>query len=97
MEITINNKRFFLHPRKKPYDFYGVKKSLYDCYQNPSAVKVAIYEEWKNYCKTVKGFDFCITSYNTFHFCVAFKFWLPDGLYLAHITPSCNHLYRELS
>lgn len=96
MYKEINGVTFKFHQRAKAPDFYGCKTDIYQAYSRPSAKKVAIFNEWKTTASKFDPTAFYITSYNTYTFSLAFEFWYEGMLYLANITPTCNHLYQLL-
>lgn len=80
-------------------------KSLTTCYDKPSALKRAIYEDWR--CKAETDFGvpsgasgaygtgaFGVESHNVWHIIIGFYFeWLGHTWY-AEITPRHNRLYK---
>ena len=96
------NKDFTVHPRKRIssaplYDRAGrpMPWRLYQVYGSYSQAKQRAWDYCWKLCNKYNGTNFCITSYNSFSFCVAFDFLHPEtGEYMtARITPSYNHAY----
>ena len=75
-------------------------RSLKDCYNNPSATKVEVFDRWYNYTIDFLGDDFfvgrpSVASYNNFCFTIEFNIYDCEWNFVgvAHITPSHNYLY----
>ena len=73
--------------------------SLWDCYKTNSGAKDSVYVRYDRYCNNLDGWDYGITSYNTFQFTIGFKFEIVFNNVLykcyAYITPSYNNIAIE--
>lgn len=73
------------------YHYANVKcpiTDLYHAYSNPSCHKQNAFDYCRYICSELDGFDFHISSYNSYIFTVVFKFIVDDKMCYAHITPS---------
>lgn len=68
---------------------------IYDCYNNPSETKIAIWEAWKHFFHEVVGtYDYTISGYNCDFFTISVKFNWEGKRYYARITHKHNYLYE---
>ncbi len=97
MEPNIN-RDFTVHPRKRMqpaprYNWAGepMPYRLDQVYTRYSGAKLAAYNDCIELCKCYNGYNFVITSFNTFAFSVAFDFEHPETgqMMTARIT-RCN-------
>lgn len=75
-------------------------RTLEDCYKNPSATKVEVFDKWYNYTIDFLNDDYyvgrpTVSTYNTFCFTIEFNIYDCEWNFvgLAHITPYHNYLY----
>lgn len=68
-------------------------RTIWDCYDRPSAKKVAIYEEWLSYANSIDAQGFTVSSYNCNFFSLTFEFRYEGVKYHANITYAHNYLY----
>ena len=73
----------------------GIGVTLDDVYKTYSREKVVAYNYCRRLCEDLDGWNFAITSANTFCFSVMFDFAHPKTgeLMRAHITRGYNHAY----
>lgn len=70
---------------------------LIQAYAKPSDHKQNAFTYCKYLCCELDGFDFHISSYNTYIFTVVFKFMIENKLCYAYITPSYDAFcYAEI-
>lgn len=88
-------KDFTIHPRAAAPCVFTIGHTLDDVYGSYSIEKARAYTYCKELCDRYDGYDFCITSANTFTFTVSFYFINPDDnrLMRAIITRTHNHAY----
>lgn len=94
---------FEFHPRKRcalaptrNWNGNPMPSELWQVYEyHYSDAKRAAYNYCKQLCAKYNGWDFCITSFNTFCFSVAFNFANPQTgeIMTARITKDHNHAY----
>lgn len=86
---------FTVHPKTVAPCVRAIGHTLDDVYGRYSAAKVQAYRYCKDLCEKYDGYDFCITSANTFAFTVSFDFINPDDNrpMRAVITRAYNHGY----
>lgn len=75
-------------------------RTLKDCYKNPSATKVSVFDKWYNYTIDFLDDEFyvgrpTVKSYNIYRFTVDFNIYDSEWNFVgvAHITPTKNYLY----
>lgn len=92
----INVKReFTVHPKAAAPNVRAIGYTLDDVYGSYSVGKLTAYKYCKWLCEQCDGYDFCITSANTFMFTASFDFINPDDNrpMRAIITRTYNHAY----
>lgn len=91
----LNGHPFIVHPRAAAPRGRGIGVTLADVYGSHSARKDRAYGYCRRLCGDLGGWNFAITSVNSFAFCVMFDFAHPETgeLMRAHITPTYNHAY----
>lgn len=94
--IEINGVKFELQSKKivlPTVELYP-HRTIWDCYNRPSATKVSIYEKWLHYASEVGAYGFTVSSSNRHVFTLDFQFKYNNVNYHAHITPAHNYLYK---
>ena len=88
-------KLFIIHPKTKAPNPLTIGNTLGDVYGRYSDAKADAYHACKKLCERCDGYNFRITSANTFAFTVSFDFINPDDnrAMRAIITPTYNHAY----
>lgn len=86
---------FTVHPKAAAPDVTAIGYTLDDVYDTYSVGKLTAYKYCKWLFQQCNGYDFCITSANTFTFTVMFDFINPEDnrLMRAVITKAYNHAY----
>lgn len=89
------NSDFIVHPRKAAPCFKTIGYTLGDVYGSYSVGKECAYRYCIELCDKYAGYDFRITSANTYTFTVSFDFINPDDNrpMRAVITRCYNHAY----
>lgn len=92
----LNVKRdFTVHPKAAVPSVRVIGHTLDDVYGSYSYAKAQAYNYCRYLCDKYDGYDFCITSANTFAFTVSFDFINPNDNrpMRAIITRAYNHAY----
>ena len=86
---------FTVHPKATAPCVRAIGRTLDDVYGSYSAAKAQAYRYCTDLCGKYDGYNFCITSANTFAFAVSFDFINPDDNrpMRAIITRTYNHAY----
>ena len=86
---------FTVHPKAAAPLVRDIGYTLDDVYGSYSDAKAQAYRYCTDLCYRYDGYDFCITSANTFTFTVSFDFINPDDNrpMRAIITSAYNHAY----
>lgn len=86
---------FTIHPKATAPCVRAIGRTLDDVYGSYSAAKERAYRYCTDLCYKYDGYNFCITSANTFAFTVNFDFINPDDNrpMRAIITRDYNHAY----
>lgn len=86
---------FTVHPKAAAPHVRAIGHTLDDVYGSYSIDKARAYTYCKELCDKYDGYDFCITSANSFMFTVSFEFINPDDNrpMRAIITRAYNHAY----
>lgn len=92
--LNVNND-FTIHPKAAAPRVFAIAHTLDDVYGSYSIEKARAYTYCKWLCDRYDGYDFCITSANTFAFTVSFDFINPtdNRAMRAIITRTYNHAY----
>lgn len=95
--ITIDNEIFELKVGNYNdvirLDYYAYR-TLYDCYNNPSSIKKAIYDEWRKWAYDNDVEKFGVSSYNCHFFTLQGLIKIDSRYFIIRITPSHNYLIQ---
>lgn len=92
--IIINSERFTIE--NATFSYNPTFKTLDMCYEKPSTTKMAIYEDWCDWFRSI-GCDwdkFGVVSHNCMQFSMGGFIDLNGITYYAYITKSYNRLYK---
>ena len=86
---------FTIHTKSAAPRVCAIGHTLDDVYGSYSDAKAQAYRYCTDLCVRYNGYNFCITSANTFAFTVSFEFINPDDYrpMRAIITRTYNHAY----
>lgn len=72
-------------------------RSIYGCYKNPSAAKIAAWRYCNRRCDEMNGHDITVLSYNSQTFTVAWYYKHPDtGVLMLHVETYANSYDMEM-
>lgn len=70
------------------------RRTIWDCYSNPSDTKEEIYEDWKRwFIKDCDSLSFGVKSYNCNFFTIEGLITVDDQMYYIYITRAHNRAY----
>ena len=94
--ITVNGKTFSVHKSKyanvNNLGYYA-GRTLYDCYERPSATKVSIYNDWLKWASDNNVYHFGVSSYNAHTFTLQGLLEYEGKTFLLSISASANKAF----
>lgn len=92
MYITGKKARYYVAQYKQ-----AGYRSIYGCYKNPSAAKIAAWGYCNIKCTEMKGHDITVLSYNSQAFTAGWYYTHPDtGVLMLHVETYANSYDMEM-
>lgn len=95
-DIVLNGENFILDSAVTGYKYVNGYTSIWDAYDNPSRIKVAIWEEWERWFYAHGG-DCAISSKNCMQFTIQGYVYDENGdCYECTITKAYNRCWKAV-